>query len=521
MSERDPLGRESYNELMNEWADTRNAMLRMQGGILHPPAYLSPVARLFGYLWRIVLVLVVLTVAAFLFLKSHIKSADFSDLIGAKMGRILEANEVEISPLRWKRSIAGSKLVTLKGSDTSFFLNELRADGFRFKLPFGSLLKSEWAIEDVFVGELTAEIRPGGGGTGLAIVEDQSGKWGVNPDKINFEGIDVASANLTWGLIGAARGSLKNAQLEVSKVEGVWQMTVIKGLLSQNYLRNLNLTNLKVRFLEGNLVFSDGEFTIGDGGTGTLDGTISIGEYPEFDLTVRFNNCEMSALLPKYTGAEITRMTPEEESTVMAVDSLREMLMGRVTGAVKLTGSSNSSAGIKTIGNLAFSEANEQAVRIHKISLFEDLGGVTGNGYLRRPQVSEGVMTFVTSEGMFTASAIDLKLGQSARLMGGFSYGIEKTQKRNTADAPAAVPGVPILEQAPDVPVPKFDGVVQFGVIPSALSAISKATQAELFPTSRDGMIWMDLPLQGNLKEVTAMKGRQLIQAVKATPRAE
>lgn len=516
MSERDPLGRESYNELMNEWADTRNAMLRMQGGILHPPAYLSPVARLFGYLWRIVLVLVVLIIGGFLFLRSHIKSADFSDMVGAKIGQILRANDVELSSFRWKRSVASSKQVTLKGSDTSFFLKDLKADGFRFKLPFGQLLKSEWIVEDVFVGDLTAEVRPGSGETGAKIMDDLSGKWGVNPEKISFDSVEVASANLHWGLISAAKGSLTNAQLEVSKAEGVWQLMVEKGMLSQNYLRNLSVSKLKVRFLEDSLAFSEGEFTMGDGGTGTLEGTITTGEYPEFDLTVRFENCEMSALLPKYTGAEITRMTPEEESTALAIDSLRSMLMGRVTGVVKLTGSSNSSAGIKSIGTLRFSEATDQTLRILSIPIFNDLGGMTGNGYLRRPLITGGSLTFVTSEGMFNASAIDLELGQSARLTGEFSYGIEKVKKKETGEAPAAVPGVPILEAAAEVLVPEFEGVVQFGVIPSALSKIPETTQEQFFPTARDGMIWMDLPLNGNLKEVTAKKGAALIESTKA-----
>ncbi|MCB1100491.1 MAG: hypothetical protein KDN22_33315 [Verrucomicrobiae bacterium] len=515
MSERDPLGRESYNELMNEWADTRNAMLRMQGGILHPPAYLSPVARLFGYLWRIVVVVIVVIVGAFFFIQSHIKSADFSDMVGSRIGRMLRASEVEISPLRWKRSMASSKQVTLKSSDTSFFLTELKAEGFRFKLPFGSLMKDEWKVEDIFIGDLTADVRPGSGGEGASIMDDLSGKWGIDPGKIEFESVDIANANLTWGLVSTARGGLTNARIEVVKEDGVWEMHVTKGQLSQNYLRNLNVTNLKIRFLENSLIFSEGEFTMGENGKGTLEGNIKVGEYPEFDIKVNLDGCDMADVLPKYTGAEMTRMTPEEQSAAMAIDTLRDMLPGRVTGSIVLTGSSNSAAGIKTLGRLGFNEATEQTVRILSIPLFDDLGGETGNSHLRRPLITGGTLAFVTSEGVCTISGMDLQLGQSARLMGEFSFGIEKQLKKPSTNNQPPVPGVPILEEAPEVPIPKFDGTVQFGVTPASVSKVPAKTLAEFFPVSRDDMIWMDLPLKGNLKEVTADTGSRLLKSVR------
>ena len=520
MSERDPLGRESYNELMNEWADTRNAMLRMQGGILHPPAYLSPIARLFGYLWRIAVVLLIVVVGAFLFIKRHIKSSDFSDMVGAKIGRILAASEVEISPLNWKRSVASSKQVTLKGSDTSFFLNDLEAKGFRFKVPFGALLKSEWEVEDIFIGDLTADVRPGSGGTGLSVMDDLSGKWGIDPGKIKFEKIDVANANLTWGLVATARGSLKDAQVLIVKEAGIWEMQVSKGKLSQNYLRDLHVTNLKIQFLEDRLKLSEGEFTVGESGKGTLTGSIALGEYPKFDLTVRLDNCEMAAVLPRYSGAEITRMTPEEESTAMVIDKLREMLVGHVTGVIKFEGSSNSAAGVKTVGSLAFNEATEQTVRIVSVPLFEDLGGKTGNGHLRRPLITEGTLAFVTSEGVCTVSGMDLQLGQSGKLMGEFSFGLEKAAKKEPVPNQPAIPGVPVLEQAAEVAVPEFDGTVQLGIARQALTKFPEKTIAEFFPMARDNMNWMDLPLKGTLKEVTADTGQRLLESARLAEKA-
>ena len=522
MSERDPLGRESYNELMNEWADTRNAMLRMQGGILHPPAYLSPVARLFGYLWRVLVFLLVVVVTTFLFIRSHIKSSEFSDMVGARIGRILAASEVEISSLNWKRSVASSKQVTLKSSGTSFFLTELEARGFRFKLPFRALLKSEWNVEEIFIADLTADVRPGSGGTGVSVMDDLSGNWGIDPDKINFEKIDVANANLTWGLVSTARGSLKNAQVQIVKdEEGVWEMRVSNGKLSQNYLRDLSITSLKIRLLEDRLKLLDGEFTVGESGKGTLEGSILIGEYPKFDLTVRLDNCEMAAVLPKYTGAEVTRMTPEEESTAMVIDKLRDMLVGRITGAIKLEGSSNSAAGIKTVGSLAFNEATEQTLRILSVPLFDDLGGKTGNGHLRRPLVTEGSLAFVTSEGVCTISGMNLQLGQSAKLIGEFSFGVEKQAKKEPVANQQVVPGVPILEQAAEVAVPEFDGTVQLGITSQALSKFPEKTLAEFFPVSRDDMIWMDLPLKGTLKEVTADTGQRLLESARLVEKAE
>ena len=517
MSQRDPLGRESYTELMNEWAETRNAMLRMQGGILHPPAYLSPMARLFGYVWRVAVVLIVVTVAAFLFLKSHIKGSGFSDMVGAKMGVILKASEVELSSFRWKRSVGSAKYATFKGSDESFFLDELKAEGFRFKLPMKSLLKPNWELEDVFIGDLTADVRPGSGGTGLAVVEDQEGAWGINPDlsQVSFEKVDVANANLTWGIGAAARGSLKNAELELVKSDGIWQLLVHKGDLSQNYLRDLKVSSLKIRFHEGTLAFSDGEFKMGETGTGKLEGTIHTGEYPEFDLTLRVDNCDITSLLPKHTSDELALMSEIEGGRASALEVVRKMLVGRVTGVIKIGGSTNSSSGIKTTGTLRFSEDQDRTLRLVDVPFFNDLGGITGNGYLRRPLVTAGTLSFVTSEGMFSAPAINLELGQSGRLTGEFSFGITEMPKKDTTPKPPPVPGVPVLDEEPVALVPEFSGAVQFGVNPMALDNIPESVRQQFFPKMQDGLIWMNLPLEGTLNRFTAKEGRALVDAVR------
>ncbi|MDA0812000.1 MAG: hypothetical protein O3C21_06390, partial [Verrucomicrobia bacterium] len=219
--------------------------------------------------------------------------------------------------------------------------------------------------------------------------------------------------------------------------------------------------------------------------------------------------------------AEVTQMTPEEASTTMAIDKLREMLVGRVTGVIKFEGSSNSAAGIKTVGSLAFNEATEQTLRILSVPLFEDLGGKTGNGHLRRPLISGGSLAFVTSEGVCTISGMDLQLGQSAKLMGEFSFSVEKQAKKEPVPSRPPVPGIPVLEQAAEVAVPEFDGTVQLGIARQALTKVPEKTLAEFFPVSRDDMLWMDVPLKGPLKEVTADTGQRLLESARLVEKEE
>ena len=105
--------------------------------------------------------------------------------------------------------------------------------------------------------------------------------------------------------------------------------------------------------------------------------------------------------------------------------------------------------------------------------------------------------------------------------MGEFSFSVEKQAKKEPVPSRPPVPGIPVLEQAAEVAVPEFDGTVQLGIARQALTKVPEKTLAEFFPVSRDDMLWMDVPLKGPLKEVTADTGQRLLESARLVEKEE
>jgi hypothetical protein len=513
MSQKDPLGRDSYNELRNEWVETRNVMLRMQGGILHPPAYLSPVARLLGYLWRIMVVVLVVGLAYVFLLKHHLGSTEFSEMMAEKTVTLMGAEKGELEEFRWKGKTGVSKSGTMSGGKG--FFEELSAESIRVKVTLGTLLDSAWDLGDIFIGDLDITLKSGGaGGSDVASTGDESatkllfGGWGVNPDfsQLTFNKIDVASANFKWGLSEFTRGSLTDAAIEFKKADGIWQVLVSSGKLSQNYLKDLDVSSLKASFLKAGVhvdvekdevVFSEGTFTLGESGTGTIGGSVTTGEFPEFNIDVTLSNFELADLLS---------------------EDVNKILSGRADGEIHIMGSTNRRAGLRTTGNLKFDADTEKTFKFLSVQLLSDLGAALSDIYIQQAKVTSGTIEFSTSEGMFTASNIDLRLGQFSQISGGFTYGIPKGEDGDVR-IPKPLPvdlNKPELRQIVEGPEPELSGEIQFGIESERVDKLPQSVIAQFFPTERDGKLWMTIPLSGSVNRVTADQARDLMKAVNA-----
>jgi len=480
----------SYSDSMNEWAAQRDFIKSNRSLLLHPPYESHPLAKLLGYLIRLLVVLAVPALIYLSLLLKYTNSKEFNDLVAGGVGTLLQAKTLTATKTDW--SIDGMMIcstLNAKGGPDAFF-ESLEAKELATRLPFQNLFKREWIWQRVSMQELNLALRSGGLGSqpvspsgpvnddaipGLAPPLPKTGAlsapppplmhagYGIAPDfnLLKINALQVGKLRATWGTSSTTSGSLTDVPLDMNRTTAGWVITAGGGIFELGWLGRMPLGKLAATMGAGRLMVNESVLKRPNGGSGSLTGSLTLGEIPEVDATLNWQSARLEDLLPAEFAA---------------------FLSGEADFTLKLTGSPNRISGIKTEGQLTLKSG-----RLSGLPLLKVLQQLTGEDQYRLLPLRSGKASFKTGGspdhgGMVVdVSDFEADCGPMARLKGSFRQERIKT----SGDLSGAKPVERVV----------VSGSLQIGVPDDIYAKLKPAIATRFFTTDGHGWRWVTCPI--------------------------
>jgi hypothetical protein len=283
--------------------------------------------------------------------------------------------------------------------------------------------------------------------------------FGVNPtfDDLVVEEVQIASADFTWGLTEFTRGAVREAPMLAHPLEKGWQVVLSGGRIEQNWLRGLEIRRLVAHCGAKSVRIDEGVLGVGEG-SASLIGEIAIGEFPLVDLKLECRQLPLGHFLD---------------------EPITSWVRGTATGSIIVSGSINTAAGVTTRGSLTL-----DAGTLRALPMLNTLAVVTGRGLFRDLELTAGSIEFTTGEGRFDVQSLELRSGNDVVIRGGFGC---------------------ILDQ--------FSGRVRLGMSQDMAQRVPAELKQDLFREESDGMLWVDIPLEGSAETLTKESSNRLADA--------
>lgn len=485
----------TYQSAMDEWAAQRDFLERSRNRLLHPP-YDSPLPfRIFGYLLRLAVLLVIPAVVFLLILRKHGKSEEFSEMLQEEAGRYLAASELTAIGAGWS---AGGELkfqtIRATGSADSFF-NRLEAKNVTGHIPIPRVFRKAWALDRVKLGELHVELRSGAAGTATRALQEEDilapaqrsprtgmlleprgmrqpvvlqAGYGVNPDftQLTIREFDATLATITWGTSPSTRGAIQNAQTNLARnAGGDWVMRARNGHFTLGWLREVGLENLSVVIGKDDAQVNTLKLRAPGGGTVDIKGRVILGDVPLIEGRAEISDTSIQPFLPAGIG---------------------DYFEARATGTIQLSGSVNRATGVQTDTDFTFSEG-----RVRAVPILRSLQVLTGVDEFYNLPVRSGRVRVIhggsESHGggiVLTVRELDLDCGPLVRITGDFRYERRIVNVLNPEG----------VMQASEEDV--ISGAIRVGVSDEAAAKIQPEIAEKYLSPSDGGFRWIEIPVK-------------------------
>jgi hypothetical protein len=462
----------SYNEVMNEWAAQQSFLRRASSGLLRPGYDVTGYARLWGWLWRMLILTGVPLLLYMGVLRVYGKGPAFNTQMTAEVKRFLGAENVVLGATRWDLNgelrIASMKV---QGKSANIF-QDLKAENLSTWITVPNVFKSDWHLKSVDSVKASISLRPGGSPK-VASGSPESGSklltagWGIKPDfsLLTVDQYKSDSLTLTWGGNPATTGELTGSNATLTHNGADWDLLLAGGTFRQGWFDQIRVLNAKVKITPDRAVFEKGEFAIAGGGNGTLTGNIALGEFPEVDLTINVENTPFHPFLPEFF-----------QNYVKALSK----------GTIKLSGSTNRSTGILMDCNFDLLSG-----KIIGVPVFRALELATEETHVAQPEIKGGHVRFTSQgtqeNGGFLLEASDVVLDCGANLKIGLTIRHERkeVQASNAREAAAATGDSVSLTTV---------GTIRIGLPPETFTKLKPAIRQEFFTREDQGLHWMEAP---------------------------
>lgn len=392
----DPVDQQRLNEYQSKVSDWIGRQ-----GVLFQFRYARTVGavtlgrHLSGLTLKLVLFLVVAGVCGFFVLNRHFDSPGYGEKVAGQVANALGAGEVEVTGFSRNFGKGDFQFLELKGGEESFFyeakFEKLRGD---FSLLTG--VTDSWRPSAISIKKADLRLKAGGSEDEMklgfsSIIESLKGQ-GISQIKIE-------DCSFSWGYSKLTFGMVRNSNFRAVLHEGIWEVELSGGTFQQNWLGPLAIKSADLKVGMGGIKIESLNLE-SNGGEADLKGSISGPvNMPTFDLAGGFNSLPIEKLI-KINGV-----------------STREYIEGRISGDLKIGGSSNRQ--VELSGQVKLDEKDSVTIR-ERWSLLRALSILDNERTYLRIDFNQGGFAFSTGGGGIEVSEINLNAGNKARLLGSF-----------------------------------------------------------------------------------------------------
>lgn len=392
----DPVDQQRLNEYQSKVSDWIGRQ-----GVLFQFRYARTVGavtlgrHLSGLTLKLVLFLVVVGVCGFFVLNRHFDSPGYGEKVAGQVANALGAGEIEVTGFSRNFGKGDFQFLELKGGEESFFY-EAKFEKLRGEFSFLTGVTDSWRPSAISIKKADLKLKAGGSEEEMklgfsSIIESLKGQ-GISQIKIE-------DCSFSWGYSKLTFGRVRNSDFRAVLHEGIWEVELSGGTFQQNWLGPLAIKSADLKIGMGGIKIESLHLE-SNGGEADLKGSISGPvNMPTFDLAGGFNSLPIEKLI-KINGV-----------------STREYIEGRISGDLKIGGSSNRQ--VELSGQVKLDENDSVTIR-ERWSLLRALSILDNERTYLRIDFNQGSFAFSTGGGGIEVSEINLNAGNKARLLGSF-----------------------------------------------------------------------------------------------------
>ena len=392
----DPVDQQRLNEYQSKVSDWIGRQ-----GVLFQIRYARTVGavtlgrHLSGLTLKLVLFLVVAGVCGFFVLNRYFYSPGYGERVAGQVANALGAGEVEVTGFSRNFGKGDFQFLELKGGEESFFY-EAKFEKLRGDFSILTGVTDSWRPSAISIKKADLRLKAGGSEDEMklgfsSIIESLKGQ-GISQIKIE-------DCSFSWGYSKLTFGMVRNSDFRAVLHEGIWEVELSGGTFQQNWLGPLAIKSADLKIGMGGIKIESLNLE-SNGGEADLKGSISGPvNMPTFDLAGGFNSLPIEKLI-KINGV-----------------STREYIEGRISGDLKIGGSSNRQ--VELSGQVKLDEKDSVTIR-ERWSLLRALSILDNERTYLRIDFNQGGFAFSTGGGGIEVSEINLNAGNKARLLGSF-----------------------------------------------------------------------------------------------------
>jgi hypothetical protein len=400
----DPDSTNVFNDRLAQWVAKQGFWFQMRYSMAGGGAsvLMYHVLRL---LLRVLIFALVLGAIALFFLMKRPEQASFKTDLRNQIVAGLDAEWGVMRSFSRSQNRAMIRHLIIKGGADSYVEN-MEAAGIRFRMGLLDGFNGRWKPNAITVERMSISVKAG------AETPEEAAKLANSLtktfDKVKFQNLESSQTRVSWGYSERTMGSISGSKMLAMREGKGWRLQFTGGVFEQNWLRNMQIKELVLVCDDQGLVVEKGEFEI-KMQTGMSDGKIGKVSLRQVKIA--------GGPRPDFSGTVVLENVPLEP---LLQESYHSYFDGRVSGELKIFGSTNSPDGVSLGGRISLNEGDSLTLR-SRLPLLNSLAILSPSGSFRKVAFNDGHFTLKTMGGVLTISDISLSAPEQMTIRGGFS----------------------------------------------------------------------------------------------------
>ncbi|WAC19199.1 hypothetical protein OVA24_18385 [Luteolibacter sp. SL250] len=368
--------------------------------------------------FRSLVFLVVLGIVAWVYLIRLPNTEGFAEKMESSMKETLRGKEVILDSFSRDQGRMSIVRMAVIGKESAFF-TDFAAKNITCRMGLLDSVAAPWRMDGMSMSELAINVRAGAGDAATA--EMLGATLFTSFPGFALDSIDCEDTTVTWGFTALSKGRIEGSHMKVRRRDDGWWIQFKGGTFSQNWLKGLEIDELAVICTPDGVTVDKGLLRKGSGTVDITGLTIRGAERPDVNGIAKLRNMPLDGMLP---------------------ESAEYLVEGVVSGALRLSGSTNSQEGIATTGRIELGEGDWVVLR-ERIPLLRALRMVDSFNNYRRVRFQSGSFGLKSGGGRLDLEEIDLVSGDLMTLKGGLVVRPPtKEEKEKSMEHPT--PGSPL-----------------------------------------------------------------------------
>ena len=404
---------QNFNERLSAWVTNQGFWFQLRYSMSGSGIKGRAMIHLLQLGFRVLVFLLVVAVAIWVYLVKRPDSLSFSIGLQDKLQSALGAKALEMRGAKQTQGQLDIQRFAAEGTPATFF-SSLEVKNVRCRMGLIDGLIGVWKPGIISVARLDMDLRAGADDTDTA-AKLAATFFGQSP-KVEVQSLEVMDTTVRWGYSERTEGAIESSALKMQRTPTGWRMSFKGGSFHQNWLGKLEVVNLVVACNPDGLVFEKAEMKQGKATVDFSGLRLIGGERPLVQGTVKIRNLVLEQILPA---------------------ALLNFMEGSFSGDFRVSGSTNSADGVGFEGQVVLDGKDSITLR-EQIPLLKALSVVDYARKYHRVDFHEGSFQLKTLRGGLEVSEIKMKADELMTLDGSMTVRLPTQEEIQAATSRGA-----------------------------------------------------------------------------------